>query len=57
MPFSLNFNGGGGGRGWNRWNDYWCYGPYWGGPWGYGYPCAGYAVPTVPLTAAQSADK
>ena len=46
--FSMNMSGGGRGRGWNRYNNYYYgYGPYgWGGnPYGWGgYP---YAVPPV----------
>jgi hypothetical protein len=39
--FNMNMSGGGHGRGWNRYNNYYGYGPYgWGGgPWGWGgYP-------------------
>jgi hypothetical protein len=63
---SMSAGGRGWGRGWNRWNDYYGYGPYWGGPGGYGYPYGGYpyggyglpyAVPVVPMAPAHSASK
>ena len=48
---SMGAGGRGWGRGWNRWNDYHGYAPYWGAPWGYGYPYAAYpyAAPVAPL--------
>ena len=43
---SMGAGGRGWGRGWNRWNVDQGYSPYWGAPWGYGYP---YPTPVVPL--------
>jgi len=65
--FNMNMSGGGRGwgRGYNRYRDYYGYGPYgWGGPWsgygapyyGGGYPHMPFAVPPVP-TAPTTPDK
>jgi hypothetical protein len=63
--FNMNMSGGGRGwgRGYNRWRDYYGYGPYWGGPYGggpwgyapYGYPYAPYAAPAAPAAPAAEA--
>jgi hypothetical protein len=58
--FNMNMSGGGRGwgRGYNRWRDYYGYGPYgWGGgPYGYGgYPGYGYGAPYAAPMAVPAA--
>ncbi len=65
--FNMNMSGGGRGwgRGYNRYNDYYGYGPYgwgapyaYGAPYGYGAPYAyPYAAPVAPQSTASAESK